>query len=153
MCPPLKHDGSKPIDTSPERSLYNGVHAAANVTWCELDGKRPFWRRVDQLGAWHSHFAEFSLRFTREALGRAGLVHHHAALEAALVETMPAAVSASLLSKARAMRVVPYEAACNRSISLARRFVHAAAKPTAERVTDDEALQHAQCRRASQGHR
>ena len=62
----LKRNGSKPADASPERSLHTTMHATS-LSWCKLAGEKAFTRHVDSLGAWHSHFAEFSVRFARAA--------------------------------------------------------------------------------------
>ena len=57
--------GAPPYTRSPERSFYRAVHAARHLSWCELRGKKAFWNRIDAIGAWHFHLAQYTMRFVQ----------------------------------------------------------------------------------------
>lgn len=148
MCLPDWQRGPKPIDNSPERALHRAVHAA-NLSWCELPRKKAFWRRIDGLGAWHSHFAQYPLRFVQCVLRRSGSLRipelSYARLEAVLNATMPPGPAASLHAAARGMTRIPYEAECDRSVRLAALFQQG--EGDGRGVADATTRQQAACRR------
>ena len=56
-----------PYTRSPERSFFRAIHAATHLSWCELRGKKAFWNRIDGIGAWHFHLAQYTMRFVQAA--------------------------------------------------------------------------------------
>ena len=136
--------GTKPLNASLERSFHDAITSRRAFSWCELPAKKAF-TKIDALGVWHSHLAEFSVSFARAACSK--LVFE--ALIAVLNATMAPRDLKPLFAKQGSM--APYgeqRAMLERSLNLSARFEEEALDG-ARTVVDAAASRHSRCIRSS----